>query len=178
MALFAIAMYRKGEKRHPNQLALNWTLGTAIMSFVGAGLLGVAHTLPAVNLYTHGTFVTAMHGHMAFWGAYGMLVLAIITYAMPLMTGRKLYTAPAGNYAFWLSNIGMVGMVTAFAAAGVTQVYLERKVGMEFIDSQQAMAVHFLVLIGAATLFTVGVVMFVVNFFKYGRPTDEALERA
>ena len=86
MALFAINMYRKGEKKHPNRVALNWTLGTAIMSFVGAGLLGAAHTLPNINLYTHGTLVTAMHGHMAFWGAYGMLVLAIIAYAMPNLT--------------------------------------------------------------------------------------------
>jgi nitric oxide reductase subunit B len=44
------------------------------MSFVGAGFLGFAHTLPQVNMYTHGTLVTAMHGHMAFWGAYAMLV--------------------------------------------------------------------------------------------------------
>ena len=176
MALFAIAMYRKGEKRHPNKLALNWTLGTAIMSFVGAGLLGLAHTLPQVNIWTHGTFVTAMHGHMAFWGAYGMLVLGMITFAMPLMTGRKLYTRPGGNYAFWLSNIGMVGMTSAFAVAGVTQVYLERKVGMDFIDTQQAMEAHFLILIGAAIIFTVGVVMYVINFFKYGKPTDEALQ--
>ena len=175
MALFAIAMYRKGEKRHPNKLALNWTLGTAIMSFVGAGLLGVAHTLPAVNLWTHGTFVTAMHGHMAFWGAYGMLVLGMITFAMPLMTGRKMYTSPNANYAFWLSNIGMIGMTTAFAVAGVTQVYLERKVGMDFTDTQLAMEVHFLILIGAAAIFTTGIIMYIVNFFRYGQPTDEAM---
>ena len=175
MALFAIAMYRKGEKRHPNKLALNWTLGTAIISFVGAGLLGAAHTLPQVNLWTHGTFVTAMHGHMAFWGAYAMLVLGMITYSMPLMTGRKLYTATGANYAFWLSNIGMVGMVSAFAAAGVTQVYLERKVGMDFIDAQIAMQVHFYILIAAATVFTIGILLYVANFFKYGMPTDEAL---
>ncbi|HOU46533.1 MAG TPA: cbb3-type cytochrome c oxidase subunit I, partial [Chitinophagales bacterium] len=55
MALFAVAMYRKGEKKHPNKIALSWTLGTAIVSFVGAGLLGFAHTLPQVNMYTHGT---------------------------------------------------------------------------------------------------------------------------
>ncbi len=176
MALFAVAMYRKGEKRHPNKIALTWTLGTAIISFVGAGLLGLAHTLPAVNMWTHGTFVTAMHGHLAFWGAYGMLVLGMITYAMPTMTGRKMYTKPSANYAFWLSNIGMIGMTTAFAATGVAQVYLERKVGMDFIDVQQELEVHFLILIAAATLFTVGIVMFIINFFKYGKPTDEALE--
>ncbi len=178
MALFAVAMYRKGEKRHPNKLALNWTLGTAIVSFVGAGLLGLAHTLPAVNLWTHGTFVTAMHGHLAFWGAYGMLVLGMITYAMPLMTGRKMYEKSGGNYAFWLSNIGMVGMTAAFAVAGVTQVYLERKIGMDFVDTQKAMEVHFLILIACAALFTVGVLMYIHNFFKYGMPTDEALESA
>ncbi|MCP3931875.1 MAG: nitric-oxide reductase large subunit [Bacteroidetes bacterium] len=175
MALFAVAMYRKGEKRHPNKLALTWTLGTAILSFVGAGLLGVAHTLPSINLWTHGTFVTAMHGHLAFWGAYGMLVLGMITYAMPLMTGRKMYTKPGANYAFWLSNIGMIGMTTAFAVAGVTQVYLERKVGIDFIETQKAMEVHFLILIAAASLFTLGIVLYIVNFFKYGKPTDEAL---
>jgi nitric oxide reductase subunit B len=176
MALFAVAMYRKGEKRHPNKMALTWTLGTAIVSFVGAGLLGVAHTLPAVNLWTHGTFVTAMHGHLAFWGAYGMLVLGMITFAMPQMTGRKMFTKPSASYAFWLSNIGMIGMTTAFATAGVTQVYLERKVGMDFIDVQQEMEVHFLILIAAATLFTIGILFFCYNFFKYGRPTDEAIQ--
>jgi nitric oxide reductase subunit B len=51
-----------------------------------------------------------MHGHLAFWGAYGMLVLAMITYAMPLIAGRKRYDKPGASYVFWLSNIGMVGM--------------------------------------------------------------------
>jgi len=77
MALFAINMYRRGEKKHPNKIALSWTLGTAIMSFVGAGLLGIAHTIPGVNMYTHGTLVTAMHGHLAFWGAYGATKAAV-----------------------------------------------------------------------------------------------------
>ncbi|MCF6170925.1 MAG: cbb3-type cytochrome c oxidase subunit I [Bacteroidales bacterium] len=175
MALFALAMYRKGEKNHPNKIALYWTLGSAIVSFAGAGLLGIAHTIPSVNIWTHGTLITAMHGHLAFWGAYAMIVIAIITYAMPLMTGRKLYDRPAAHYAFWLSNIGMIGMTTAFAAAGVAQVYLERKVGMSFMDAQKAIEVHFWILIGAATLFTIGIIYYAVNFFQHGLPTDEAL---
>jgi len=175
MALFAFAMYRKGGRKHPNTIALYWTLGCAITSFVGAGLLGVAHTLPAVNMWTHGTLVTAMHGHLAFWGAYGMLVFAIIAYALPLMTGRKLYQNARGLVAFWLANIGMLGMTTALAAAGVAQVYLERKVGMDFMDAQNEIAVHFLVMLGGATLFATGVVLYIIDFVKYGRPTDEAM---
>ena len=132
MAVYAVAMVRRGGRRHPNSLALSWTVGCAIMSFVGAGVLGFAHTLPQVNLYTHGTLVTAMHGHLAFWGAYAMLVLGMISYALPLLTGRKLYNTGVSAFAFWTSNIGMVSMTAAFAVAGVTQVYLERRVGMDF----------------------------------------------
>jgi nitric oxide reductase subunit B len=176
MALFAVNMYRKGEKKHPNKLALYWTLGAAIVSFVGAGLLGFAHTLPQTNLYTHGTLVTAMHAHLAFWGAYAMIVLAIISYSLPNMTGRKLYQSTRGRAAFWLSNIGMIGMTVAFGVAGVAQVYMERIMKIEFMEVQKEIQVHFYVLIICATLFTTGVILFMIDFVKHGRPTDEALE--
>ena len=175
MALFAVAMYRKGEKKHPNKIALNWTLGTAIVSFVGAGLLGLAHTLPQVNMYTHGTLVTAMHGHLAFWGAYAMIVLAIISYAMPNLTGRKLFDSTTGVFAFWLSNIGMLGMTVAIGVAGVAQVYMERKMGVEFGDVQKEIQVHFFILVVCATMFATGIGLYIYEFIKYGKPTDEAL---
>lgn len=174
MALFAIAMYRKGGKKHPNKLALYWTLGTAITSFVGAGLLGLAHTLPNVNMYTHGTLVTAMHGHLAFWGAYAMIVFAIISYTLPNLTGRKMFDTTTGQLAFWSSNIGMIGMTAAFGVAGVAQVYLERKMGLDFGDVQNEIQPHFLVLVCCAALFTFGIAMYITEFIKYGRPTDEA----
>ncbi len=176
MALFAVNMYRKGEKKHPNKLALYWTLGAAIVSFVGAGLLGFAHTLPQTNLYTHGTLVTAMHAHLAFWGAYAMIVLAIISYSLPNMTGRKLYDSSRGRMAFWFSNIGMVGMTIAFGVAGVAQVYLERITKIDFMEVQKMVEVHFYVLIICAALFTTGIVLYMIDFVKHGRPTDEALE--
>ncbi len=175
MALFAVNMYRKGEKKHPNKIALFWTLGAAIVSFVGAGLLGFAHTLPQTNLYTHGTLVTAMHGHLAFWGAYAMIVLAIISYALPNLTGRKLYDGARGRAAFWMSNIGMVGMTVAFGVAGVAQVYLERIMKIEFMEVQKMIEVHFYVLILCAILFVTGIILYIIDFVKYGQPTDEAL---
>src|SRR5574343_189194 len=176
MALFAVNMYRKGEKSHPNKIALFWTIGSAIVSFIGAGLLGFAHTLPQTNLYTHGTLVTAMHGHYAFWGAYAMIVLAIISYALPNLTCRKRYNSAQGNAAFWLSNIGILGMTVAFGVAGVAQVYMERKIKMEFMEVQKETEIHFVVLLICATMFTVGISLFIYDFIKYGKPTDEALE--
>lgn len=175
MAIYGIAMAKKGGRNHPNRTALQWTVGCSVMSFVGAGFLGFAHTIPQVNLYTHGTLVTAMHGHMAFWGAYAMIVLAIISYALPNLTGRRLYDATSASVAFWTSNIGMIFMTLAFAVAGITQVYLERRLGMDFIVVQKEIEVHFIGLILAASLFTLGIAAFIYNFIKYGMPVGELL---
>ncbi len=175
MALFAISMYRKSGRNHPNKVAIYWTVGSAIMSFVGAGFLGFAHTLPQVNQWTHGTLITAMHGHLAFWGAYAMIVLAIISYALPLFTGRKLYNTMSGLLGFWLSNIGMLAMTAAFGVAGVAQVYLERKQGLDFLLVQKEISIHFVGLLMAAGLFAVGIVLFIFNFTRYGTPKDEAI---
>lgn len=173
MAIYALAMVRKGGKNVENKTALLWTLATAILSFVGAGFLGFAHTLPQVNLYTHGTLVTAMHGHMAFWGAYACLVLGIITYAMPKLTGRSLQDSKTNAFAFWTSNIGMIAMTVAFGIAGIAQVYLERKMGLDFLLVQKEVEVHFLGLVMAATLFTLGIIAFVWNFIRFGAPVGK-----
>lgn len=175
MAIWALNMYRKKGKNHPNKIALYWTLGSAMMSFIGAGFLGFAHTWPSVNQWTHGTLITAMHGHLAFWGAYAMLVLAVISYAMPNLTGRKLFTGMSGYLAFWASNIGMLGMTGALAVAGITQVYLERKLGMDFLVVQKEIEFHFIGMLLAATLFTVGITYFIVDFIRHGLPSNEAL---
>jgi len=102
-----------------------------------------------------------------------MLILAIISYATPALTGRRLHDRPAATFAFWTSNIGMIAMTLAFAVAGVTQVVLERRVGMEFLDVQREIEVHFWGLILAASLFTLGIIAYVWNFIEHGLPKGE-----
>ena len=171
MAMYAITMARRGGRtRNVNRVALTWTVGCAIMSFVGAGFLGFAHTLPQVNMYTHGTLVTAMHGHLAFWGAYAMIVLAVIAYALPSLTGRNIVDSTTSVVAFWTSNIGMVAMTIAFGIAGVSQVVLERRVGLDFLMVQKEIQVHFVGLILAATLFATGIIAFIIVFVRAGLP--------
>ena len=116
-----------------------------------------------------------MHGHLAFWGAYAMIVLAMIAYALPVMTGRKLWDNAASGFAFWLSNIGMVGMTGALAVAGITQVNLERRMGLDFLTVQKEIEVHFIGMLLAACLFLVGILCFLWNFWRFGLPSDEAL---
>jgi nitric oxide reductase subunit B len=65
----------------------------------------------------------------------------------------------------------MFGMTMAFAAAGITQTYLERILGIGYLDTQLKLQVHFLMLVIAGILFTAGVALFLWDFFFLaGRP--------
>ena len=149
MSAYAYSAIRRSGMSHPNTLALHWTLGSAVFSALGAGLLGLAHTWPAVNKWTHGTLITPMHGHAAFFGAYVMIVLAVITYALPALTGHaeSERESKVGLWAFWLQVGGMFGMTMAFAAAGISQTYLERILGFGYLETQSKIQVHFLMLL-------------------------------
>lgn len=168
MATYAYSAIRRAGVSHPNTLALHWTIGAAIFTLFGAGLLGLAHTWPNVNKWTHGTLITAMHGHAAFYGAYAMSVLGMIAYAAPSLTrGRPEGGSSVGYWAFWLQIAGMFGMTLSFATAGIGQVYLERIMGMGYLDTQLKIQVHFIMLIATATIFATGVGLFIYDFFRY-----------
>jgi nitric oxide reductase subunit B len=69
----------------------------------------------------------------------------------------------------------MVGMTGALAVAGITQVYLERKLGMDFLAVQKEVQVHFIGMLLAAAVFTFGIGLFIYGFIKHGLPKDEAI---
>jgi nitric oxide reductase subunit B len=121
-----------------------------------------------------------MHGHSAFYGAYAMIVLAMITYAMPSLTrGRSERGSAVGYWAFWLQLGGMFGMTLSFATAGIGQVYLERIMGLGYLETQLKIQVHFLMLIMTAGVFSVGVGLFIYDFFRNApRFDDETAEPA
>ncbi len=178
MTIYSIYTFNTRIIDHPNKIATTWTFGCSIMSFVGAGFLGFVHTLPGINIYTHGTLITAMHGHLAFWGAYAMIVLSMISYTLPILTGTKLiYTSKISKYAFWASNIGMVGMVISFGLAGVVQVYLERMLDLDFFVIRDELKLFFGCLISLAIIFASGILSFIFIFIKSGLPKTYKFEK-
>lgn len=183
MAVYAYFAMRRAGRAHPNRLALHWTVGSAVVSALGAGVLGLAHTWPSVNQWTHGTHITTMHGHMAFFGAYVMIVLAMITYAMPDYYGQEADSNDSvGLWAFWLQVTGMFGMTMAFAAAGIVQTYMERILSIGYMETQVKMQVHFQMLIATGFIFVLGVALFIWDFFyrfrKHHQSAAEATELA
>jgi len=184
MTLFAFNMVNRRRREHPNRAATLWALGCAVMAFLGAGVWGFLHTLAPVNYYTHGSQITAAHGHMAFYGAYVMIVITIISYAMPIMRGR-----PNGNsnqaqvvemWGFWLMTISMVFITLFLTGAGVLQVWLQRLPesgeALSFMATQDKIALFYWLRLISGIGFMAGLVVYLVSFFVGGE--EPQLEKA
>lgn len=167
MVAFTFKMIAKRSRQHPNRAAILWTAGAAVLSFLGAGAWGFLHTLPQVNYYTHGTQITASHGHLAFYGAYAVIVLAMASYAMPNL--RKAAGSITGQkkeiFAFWTMGVSMVLITLALTGAGIVQVYLQRVLGMSYMDTQGFMSVFYFVRLFFGATFAVGLVVYLYDFF-------------
>lgn len=173
MTLFAFNMVNRRRREHPNKAATLWALGTGVMSFLGAGVWGFLHTLAPVNFYTHGTQITAAHGHMAFYGAYAMVVLTMISYAMPILRGRAANSNGAQvmeMWGFWLMTIAMVFITLFLTAAGILQVWLQRvsENPMSYMDAQAQVSLFYWMREWAGVIFAIGLTVYICSFFKGG----------
>ncbi len=170
MTVFAFNMVNRRRRDHPNRAATLWALGTGVMAFLGAGVWGFLHTLAPVNYFTHGTQITAAHGHMAFYGAYVMVVLTIISYAMPLLRGRQANSNKAQvveMWGFWLMTVSMVFITLFLTAAGILQVWLQRvsATPMPFMQAQDQVALFYWLRELTGVVFMIGLAIYLASFF-------------
>jgi len=153
-----------------NKAGLYYTVAHAIFNFVGAGLWGVIHTLPQVNKWTHGTQITTAHGHLAFYGAYVLLVLAMIYVTLPAIRGVREFNPSRAFKSFWIMTISMVFIVLTITGAGMVQTYMERLMGLDYVAVKANYNLWFWILraiFGVGFLY--GVWILVVDYFKLGK---------
>jgi len=174
MVVFAFYMFWKGSRNHPNKAAMLWTLGCATVAFFGAGVWGFMHTLSFINYYTHGTQVTAAHGHLAFYGAYVMLVLAIVSYAMPQLRRVQPYNQVLNMWAFWITTSAMAFMTFTLTFAGVVQTHLQRVMGMGYMEVQEQITMFYIMRFGAGAVVVIGALLFIYAVFGPAREQASA----
>ena len=179
MTVFAFNMVNRRRREHPNKAAVLWALGTGVMSFLGAGVWGFLHTLAPVNFYTHGTQITAAHGHMAFYGAYAMVNLMMISYAMPILRGRAANSNKSQvleMWAFWLMTVAMVFITLFLTAAGILQVWLQRvsDAPLPFMVAQEKIAMFYWMREWAGVFFLIGLILYIASFFVSGNEEKAA----
>jgi len=169
MVVFTFYMVWKGGREHPNKAALLWSLGCSVFAFFGAGVWGFLHTLAPINYYSHGTQVTAAHGHLAFYGAYVMLNIAIFTYAMPYLLKREPYRQTLNMWGFWITSSGMAFMTFTLTFAGVVQTHLQRVLGMNYMEVQDQLALFYWMRLGSGVAVLFGVALIVFSLAVPGR---------
>jgi nitric oxide reductase subunit B len=97
----------------PHKWAFYFLIAVGFWNFVGAGVFGFLINMPIVSYYEVGTMLTPNHGHAALMGVFGMLGLALLTFALRQVTNDKQW-ASVEKYirvGFWGLNVGLLLMV-------------------------------------------------------------------
>lgn len=173
MTVFAFNMVNKRRREHPNKAAVLWALGTSVMAFLGAGVWGFLHTLAPVNYYAHGTQLTAAHGHLAFYGAYALVVITMISYAMPIIRGRAANPERAQimeMWSFWLMTVSIFFITLFLTGAGIVQIWLQRisTTPMSFMAVQDQISIFYWAREAAGVVFLIGLLLYITSFFVKG----------
>ncbi|MFA6202731.1 MAG: cbb3-type cytochrome c oxidase subunit I [Gallionella sp.] len=135
VAMVVHAVFDSGvnKMRNNNHPAMGWLIAQAFGNFFGAGVWGFMHTLPQINLYTHGTQWSASHGHLAFFGAYATINIAFFYIVAQKWRGNVWMSSDMkGNWkwkwALVLLNLGMLGMTMGMLVSGYEQSQIERAI--------------------------------------------------
>lgn len=135
VAMVVHAVFDSGvnKMRNNNHPAMGWLIAQAFGNFFGAGVWGFMHTLPQINLYTHGTQWSASHGHLAFFGAYATINIAFFYIVAQKLRGNVWMSGDTcggwkWKWAMVLLNLGMLGMTMGMLVSGYEQSQIERAI--------------------------------------------------
>jgi len=94
-----------------------------IYSIIGFSWGAIVGAFPAirdfVNHRPHGNLIMLAHGHINLLGWVEMAIFASIYYVIPRLVRRHIYSLKLVRIHFWTHNLGLIGMVVFFLAAGI-----------------------------------------------------------
>jgi nitric oxide reductase subunit B len=111
-----------------------------------------------------------------------LVVIAMISYAMPILRGREANPKRAQSvemWSFWIMTIGMGVMVLALTGAGILQVWLQRmptEGAMGFMATQDQLRFFYWVRVAGGVMFLAGLLTYLASFFV-GEGADENAPR-
>lgn len=154
-------------------------VAVAFWNLVGAGLFGFLINPPIALYYMQGLNTTAVHGHTALFGVYGMLGIGLMLFCLKGLTVHRMWRTRALSFAFWSINIGLALMVLlSDLPRGLMQTVASVNEGMwwarsaDFMQTGIMETCRWLRVIGD-TIFGIGVV--VLGWFVLGIKTGWSL---
>ncbi|GAP65602.1 nitric oxide reductase large subunit [Mizugakiibacter sediminis] len=144
---------------------LAFFVAVAFWNLVGAGLFGFLINPPLSLYYMQGLNLTALHGHTALFGVYGMLGIGLMLFCLRLLKPDAVWNDALLGKAFWAFNLGLALMaLLTLLPMGVLQLEAVLGRGYWFARSEQFMQqpiIHLLVWLRVPgdTIFSIGALL-------------------
>ncbi|HVT94190.1 MAG TPA: nitric-oxide reductase large subunit [Bryobacteraceae bacterium] len=115
-------------------------VAVAFWNFVGAGLFGFLINPPIALYYLQGLNTTAVHGHTALFGVYGMLGLGLMLFCLRALKPGNAWKQGLLRFAFWSINAGLMMMVLfSLLPMGLMQAWASVEHGTWYARSSEFM---------------------------------------
>ena len=114
-------------------------------NFLGAGIFGFAINPPIALYYIQGLNTTAVHGHAALFGVYGILGIGLILFVLRGLYPDREWNDKLLGWSFWLINIGLLVMLVGSlqAVESIQNGYWSAR-SMEFMQTDTMQAIRWL----------------------------------
>jgi len=118
--------------------AILFFVAVAFWNLVGAGLFGFMINPPIALYYVQGLNTTAVHGHAALFGVYGMLGIGLMLFCLRGVSNPLAWDDGLLKFGFWTLNIGLAAMVVlSLLPVGVMQAAASISEGYAFARSAE-----------------------------------------
>jgi nitric oxide reductase subunit B len=153
-------------------------LSVSFWNFLGAGIFGFLINPPIALYYMQGLNTTAVHGHTALFGVYGMLGIGLMLFVFRGLYRQIRWNEKLLSTSFWAINIGLLLMVIlSLLPIGLLQTVASVNQGMWYARSAEFMQLdHMHVLkwlrVVGDTVFAIGTITLCWFVFDLARKKD------
>ena len=115
-------------------------IAVAFWNLVGAGVFGFLINPPIALYYMQGLNTTAVHGHAALFGVYGMLGIGLMLFSLRGMTIKQEWNDKVLKFSFWSFQIGLILMLfISVLPVGILQTIASVDHGIWYARSMEFM---------------------------------------
>jgi len=113
-------------------------VAVAFWNLVGAGLFGFLINPPIALYFMQGLNTTAVHGHTALFGVYGMLGIGMMLFCLKGLATHNVWRTRVLAYSFWSINAGLALMVLlSLLPVGLMQTWASVERGLWYARSAE-----------------------------------------
>ena len=133
---------------------------------------GIAQSFRGFNAYVHFTNWVIGHSHLALFGAYTFLCVALVYALLSRMLGRPFASRKLLEWHYWLTLVGLVVFMTSLWIAGLIQGQNWSTGGIPFIETVRSLQPFFFIRLLAGAAMVLGQLIFAYNLIRTVRQRE------